>query len=397
MNLVSWLFSGFSRRRIVNDPRLVRARYDAAQDSNETKNIWSASDALDADAANSLEVRTKLRKRSRYERSNNGHNAGIIRTHANYVVGTGPKLRLQTTSPGFNAMVESAWLRWMQSTGFVRKLRTMCRAKVGDGEAFGLIVTNPAATDPVQLDVRLVECDQVTSPLLMVEAENYTDGVHFDEFGNATAYDVLRRHPGSAWFYRVSQPQEFDTYQARFVCHWFCDERPGQHRGIPELTPSMNLFATGRRYREAVVAAAETAADIALMVQMGQTNEGNDEVAPFTTLPIEKRTMTMLPAGSTGMQPKAEQPTTTYEGFTRSMLCEEARPLNMPYNIAACDSSGYSYSGGQLDHQTYFVAVDVERQDCEQAVLDKLFSIWFALAQEAYQWTVAPSPAPKHA
>ena len=68
----------------------------------------------------------------------------------------------------------------------------------------------------------------------------------------------------------------------------------------------------------------------------------------------------------------------------------------MPYNIAACDSSGYSYSGGQLDHQTYFVSLDVERQDCEAAVLDKIFATWFALAVDAYKWSVDPSPSPVH-
>ena len=379
--------------------RPIRARYDAAQDSNETKNIWSAADVLDADAANSLAVRTKLRKRSRYERGNNGHNSGILRTEGNYVVGTGPKLRLQTNSPGFNSMVEAAFQRWMKAVGFSRKLRTMCRAKVGDGEAFCLVAANPNAADQVKLDVRLIECDQVSAPMMSADDENYVDGIRFDDFGNPLSYDVLRRHPGANWYWASAVRREFDTFPAKFVCHWFGgDERPGQHRGIPELAPTLNLFATGRRYREAVVAAAETAADNATMVEMGMAANGeNDEVAPFTTLPIDKRMMTILPAGAKSSQMKAEQPTTTYESFNRSMICEEARPLNMPYNIAACDSSGYSYSGGQLDHQTYFVSIDVERQDCESAVLDKVFALWFEEAVRVYGWAFEAEPVPKHA
>lgn len=377
--------------------RPIRASYDAAQDSNEVINIWASSDALDADAANSLWVRTKLRQRARYERANNGHVSGILQTQANYVIGTGPKLRLQTNSPGFNSMVETAWKRWALSVNLAKKLRTMCRAKTGDGEAFALIADNPNCPDVVKLDIRLIECDQVSAPLTKADDENYIDGIAFDTFGNPISYDVLTRHPGSSWYAPVIR-NEFKTFDARFVCHWFGgDERPGQHRGVPELTPTLNLFGTGRRYREAVVAAAETAADFAVMVEMGIPDDGADLADPFVALPIQKRMMTTLPAGAKSAQMKAEQPTTTYESFTRNMICEEARPLNMPYNIAACDSSGYSYSGGQLDHQTYFVSLDVERQDCESAVLDKIFSVWFSLAQDAYQWTVNPSPSPAHA
>ncbi len=399
MNLLKVFRRSQKPTRSANlDPsRMVRARYDAAQDSNETKNIWSAADVLDADAANSLAVRTKLRKRSRYERGNNGHNSGILRTQANYVIGTGPKLQMLTGSTGFNSMVESAWCRWSKAVNLSHKLRTMCRAKTGDGEAFALVSDNPNCIDVVKLDIRLIECDQVTAPTMKADGENYVDGIRFDEFGNPISYDILKRHPGANWYWTGIGSREHDTFDARYVCHWFGgDERPGQHRGVPELTPTLNLFATGRRYREAVVAAAETAADFAAMVEMGVPAEGPDELAGFSTLPIDKRTFTVLPAGAKGSQMKAEQPATTYDSFTRSMICEEARPLNMPYNIAACDSSGYSYSGGQLDHQTYFQSLDVERQDCEAAVLEKIFSLWFAFAAEAYKWDVDYSPAPSH-
>jgi capsid protein len=93
---------------------------------------------------------------------------------------------------------------------------------------------------------------------------------------------------------------------------------------------------------------------------------------------------------------RAEQPATTYDSFNRNMICEEARPLNMPYNIAACDSSGYSYSGGQLDHQPYFISVGIEQQECEMDVVEKVFDAWFLLAVVSYGWNVDAYPSPKH-
>ena len=397
MNLRRRIAAAFNvlmgRSRPANFAPPIRASYDATRDGNETVNLWVNADALDADAANSLGVRKKLRFRSRYERSNSGQCSGIVGTQANYVIGKGPKLRMGTGSPGFNSMVEAKWKKWAKAVKLSKKLRTMSKAKTGDGEAVALLVHNPGVSDEVQLDLSLIECDRLTAPVMHADDRYYVDGIHFDVYGNATDYDILERHPGAAW----SGPTvEFKTYPAASVCHWFDEERAGQHRGIPDIGPSLNVFGTGRRWREAVVAGAETAADFTAIVEMGMANEGNDEIAPFTTLPIEKRTLMASPAGATIHQMKAEQPTSNFDMLNNALIAEEARPIHMPRNIAACDSSGYSFSGGQLDHQTYFVSVDVADQDCEMAVMDKVFSAWFKQAVEVYGWNVDRAPAPAH-
>ncbi len=55
----------------------------------------------------------------------------------------------------------------------------------------------------------------------------------------------------------------------------------------------------------------------------------------------------------------------------------------MPYNIAACNSSGYNYASGRLDHQTYFKAIRVEQAHCECVVLDRLLAAWLTEAKLA--------------
>lgn len=384
--------------RVAARPELsapIRARYDAAQTTTDMGNHWVNADALDADAANSLAVRQKLRQRARYEIANNPYARGIVTTHTNYVIGTGPKLRMQTGSPGMNAMVEAAWGRWCKASGFAQKLRVMFAAKTGDGEGIAQLVANPSVLDPVQLDLIPIECDRLTAPLMFAPSVSYIDGVTFDQFGNPESYDILRRHPGAAWAGLV-MPQEYDRVPVKDVLHWFKSDRPGQHRGVPEISSSLNLFGQARRYREAVIAAAETAADFAAVLQMGPTADGNDEAIPFTTMPIEKRMLTATPAGATLAQMRSEQPSTTYDMFNRNIICEEARCLNMPYNIAACDSSNYSFSGGRLDHLTYYVSVDVERSEAESKILDRVFAAWFERASAKYEWTFDGTPAPKH-
>lgn len=383
--------------RQSGDASPIRARYDAAQSSGMNTNHWTAADTLDADSANSKTVRQTIAKRARYETENNGHGKGIVLTQANYVVGRGPKLRMQTKSAGFNGMVEAAWQRWVKSVKLSRRLRTAIKAKVRDGESFLRVRTNPRLADRVKLDLVPLEAEQVSTPYLDSSDENKIDGINFDDWGNRDSYEILTRHPGSSvWSYPNN---ESETVPAKFVLHLFREDRPGQHRAVSEVSSTLNLFATGRRFRESTVVAAENGANFSLFLKtQASPNVETDQVTPLSTLPVEKGMLTALPYGFEPFQLKPEQPAATYESFTRANLAEEARPLSMPYNIAACDSSGYSFSGGKLDHLTYFVSVDVEQEELETEILDPLFSLWFAEAVRVYGWAIADTEtAPPHA
>ena len=90
--------------------------------------------------------------------------------------------------------------------------------------------------------------------------------------------------------------------------------------------------------------------------------------------------------GNAASQLKGEHPNATYESFHKLLINEQARPKSMPYNKAACDSSSYNYASGRLDHQTYYAALDVDREDCNDLVLDPLFDVWFESAIMSYGW-----------
>ena len=89
----------------------------------------------------------------------------------------------------------------------------------------------------------------------------------------------------------------------------------------------------------------------------------------------------MLPDGWKLGQIKAEQPGTAYGEFKRKILNEIARCLNMPFNVAAGNSSGYNYASGRLDHQTYFKSIRVEQAHVSRVVMDRIFAAWLAEAQ----------------
>lgn len=362
----------------------LRATYDAARTTDEFKNYWANADRYDADSAHNPAVRHTLISRSRYEIGNNGYSDGIAQTYSTDLVGVGPTLRMQSGSDGFNRMVELAWFNWTKAIQFRRKLWCMAHAKHSDGEVFAVMRRNQRLRHPVKLDLRLYEAEQCQTPHLFATQDGYIDGIKFDDFGNPEHYDILHQHPGTANGLMLNLIPE--QVQANRVLHWFKLRRPGQHRAVPEMSSTLNTGAASRRWRESTLACAETSADYTFLMKTEMSPDEAVAVAPFSTMDISKRQMGFLPRGWDPFQPDAKFPTTNHAEFHKTLVNEQARPKSMPFNKAACDSSSYNYASGRLDHQTYYGALDVDREDANDLVLDPLFNVWFDLAIAAYGW-----------
>lgn len=356
---------------------VVRGKYDAAQTTHENRRHWANADHLSADASASAEVRRVLRSRARYEIANNSYAKGIVLTLANYVVGTGPRLQMLTDDPEANRLIEKEFSLWAKAIGLAHKLRTMRIAQCEAGEVFGLLATNPRVAAPVQLDLRLIEADRVCAPTLTaLRGPETVDGVLFDEFGNPVAYTVLRRHPGDAASLRGSG-LDFDVLPIESIIHLFRAERPGQNRGVPEVTSSLSLFAMLRRYTLAVLGSAEQAALPSGVIYTDAPADAEAaQVEPMDTVDMDRGTWLTMPYGWKVGQLKAEQPTTVYSDFKHEVINEIARCLNMPFNIAAGNSSGYNYASGRLDHQAFFKAIRIDQAYLADVVLDRVLNAW---------------------
>ena len=361
---------------------VVRGKYDAAQTTHENRRHWANADHLSANAAVGADVRRILRSRARYEVANNSYAKGIVLTLANYVVGTGPRLQMLTGDPQANRVIEKEFSRWAKAVGLAHKLWTMRIAQCESGEVFALLATNPLVDAPVQLDVRPIEADQVCTPWPVpihrrdAGATQAVDGIIFDEFGNPVAYYVLRHHPGdnAAW---KAGGVDFDVMPAESVIHLFRAERPGQSRGIPEITPALPLFAMLRRYTLAVLGAAEMAALPSGVIYTDAAADAEaSQVEPMDQVEMDRGTWMTMPFGWKIGQIKAEQPTTVYGDFKHEVINEIARCLNMPFNIAAGNSSGYNYASGRLDHQAFFKAIRIDQAYLADVVLDRIFKAW---------------------
>lgn len=385
-----------ARPRPRSRPRPA-ALYDAAATAEENKNHWAQADGLSPNAANQPDVRHRLRNRSRYECDNNGYALGLVRGRATATVGVCPRLQLSlpeaVPDPDFDRLlavpapavreVELLWADWADRVALADKLRVMVAAEARDGESFGLLFTNPALPD-VQLDLKVVEAEQCTTPDLGFGSPTEQDGVVFDAAGNPVEYHILRQHPGDLGWWSQGFG-EYDRYPAARVVHLFDPDRPSQARGVPATRAALPLYAILRRYTLASLGSAELAAMIAGVIESENHPVGDEadfapQIEAMDKIPFARNALLTLAGGQTAKAFKSEQPAPSYREFKNEVLAECGRGMDAPRNVSIGSSHEYNFSSGRLDHLPHHQAIHVRRDRLRRVVLDRLFRAWAAEA-----------------
>ncbi len=375
----------------------VRGSFDAASRSPEAMRHYKNADHLSADAALSATVRNTVISRARYEVANNGYADGIVQTLAEDAIGTGPRLQLFLTdfAPKENEQAirqsmqrrEMRFREWCNAANLTEKLKLARIAKARDGEVFLRFIRNPKISNTARFDIMLYEAEQVGSFSLKEYADFYDngnvkefDGICFDEYGNPTAFRFWKVHPGATGLMFVSD----DSYlvPAVDVIQYAHVMRAGQHRGISEIASTLNIFNDLRRFTNAVLSAAETAAEISFLLHTGNPADGDEyegsaaekksQISFMDVVELERNAGLALPEGYDATQMKAEHPTDKYVEFVDAKLSEAARPLSMPFAIAKGDCSKSNYASGRLDHQMYHRKIYSERARIERLILDRI-------------------------
>jgi capsid protein len=351
----------------------ISARYDVARTTDENASLWGMVDSLSAAEANNPQVRKTIRERARYEVANNCYAKGIVRSLVSDVIG--PEVQLQLGDSPKAQEIEQAFAKWAHESKLWAKLRTLYTARIVDGESFGLITSNRRNRD-IKLDIRPIECDMIESWFTGFSRENEVDGIRFDADGNPAEYRILKQHPGDHRVIKTTGAGDWTN--AKYVMHLFREDRPGQVRGVSELTPALSLFGILRKFTVSVLEAANRAAEISAVMQ---TNLVPDSLAaeladPVTIIEAQRNAIVSLPEGWSLSQLRPEQPSTTYAMFKAEIVNEIARALNIPYNVAAGNSSGYNYASGRLDHQTYDRMIEIDRHDIATTILDRVYAEW---------------------
>lgn len=366
----------------------MRANMAVGLDSPDLADHFAFANSLSARAAASTPIRKKIRERFRFERTQNSFLAGMVQSAANYVVGTGPNLRMNTTNKASNREIEGAWKLWCRHARFAEKLRTNVMSKI-EGEAFGVMQFNPVLLEKtgIGLDYLPMESDQVEWEQGWRDVlDDGAGGIRYDSFDNPVRYPVLQDHPGDP---RTSFRRVFDEPEwvdREFMCHLYRVDRPGQRRGVCEWLSALPLFALYRRMTLAVLGNIENSANMSGVLESdAEFDSDGNALNPFgsddwfLSFPVVRRMLMTLPSGAKLKPWTAAQPSSQYDTFCRSLLREIARCTGQPYGIAAGDSSEYNYASVRKDDQGWHLMNRVERDALLLEVVERVFDRWLRI------------------
>lgn len=396
--------------------RRLRGGYNSASRSDAAMANFAGSDMLNADDGLIRSRRLLIASRARNEFCNNSYAYGIIWTLANDTIGTGPRLQLvaadelmDETEDSFKRLQrrEARFHAWARRVHFNELLRSARLAKAIDGESFIVLAANPGLGGEVILQPSIRPAENVASLMPQGMIREYyktgepveVDGIRYDKNGNPLTYRFWPLPPESPS--GMSVGGQSSEIQAKYVIHYANLPRVGQHRGVSEMSPALHVFNDMRRYSTAVVLAAEIAARVSFIItnqldpqlfsdkHMGDNNQvffpdmiSDPNESPYDMTP-SNRFMEggifdgiVLPDGYDAKQMRAEQPTSQYQTFLKAKIEEAARVFQMPFNVAAGNSSSYNYASGRLDHQTYHKALKVERSRIEDVILSRVYAAW---------------------
>lgn len=394
--------------------RGMSARYDLADDGAENRNHWLSADTLGPKSANSPDVRQKLRSRARYECDNNGYAGALVEGRANDTIGTGPRLQLSLpeqwedpdfgtsmtiTPPDAARLVELRFLEWAEAIDLTEKLYLFDESQTRDGELFGVEINNPALPDDgVQLDLQLYESEQCHTPDIDLMNPNAVDGIVFDNVGNPVAYHFLKEHPGEQTGWGVYL-QEYDVVPAENVYHFFRKRRAGQARGIPDITAALPLYGIQRRMTLATLLRAETAANVAGVIESDlpspdPTTDGTQppDVLEFDEIPFSRNALLTLAAGQKAKAFDPLQSAPDYREFKGEVHTECGQTVGMPGVLATGDYSQVNYSSGRLARTRYQGGIQIRRERIRRIILDRLFRRWLSEARKLPDYLPAGLP-----
>lgn len=340
--------------------RQGRRTFESASFDRFNEHHFGSANGYDAAAAIRPSLQT-LRNRCRYEFYNNSLFRGIAETHANDVVGIGPRLQMQSASPDLNRAVESAFGEFADhycdaagKLDLAAILQVVDLAFLHTGSILLRFIIDRTASTDIKLRIQVIEADRLQTPWDKLSDDSVRDGVKYDVNGRPTHYYILKHHPGDTAVSLSTASSDFDEVPAGDIIHAFRPDRPGQTTAPPMLSPSLQIFSALRDYTMSVLRAARRAATFSGVLETTSTEvEVDTSIETMDEVEVADDTLLTLPTGWRLSQLDAAQPTVTYADFKHECLGEAARCINMPFNMAAANSGGYNFASGRLDDQIW--------------------------------------------
>jgi lambda family phage portal protein len=353
--------------------------YRAASHRDRMVRHWNPLAALNPDEE-LLPERLELVARCRDEYRNNPIARSAVNTPVISIVGCGLAMqcRIDRAFLGMSDEEASAWeskterlfASWashtdadaMRRESFFGLQQLAYRSYRLSGEVFALLPIIKRPGTICDLRVQMVEADRVSTPITMADAGVLHSGIETGNNGEPVAYHVETTPiqpftPVPRTWARVSA---FGSTGRQNVIHLYQQDRPGQRRGMPSLTPILICLKKIGQYTESELLAAVVSSLFTIFIK-SDSDKLMEDLTGGIRRPIEgeanppqepRENMDLGPGAILRLDPDEDisaanpgRPNSQFDPFISAILRQIGMALNIPYEILVKHfSSSYSAS-----------------------------------------------------
>lgn len=341
----------------------------------------STSKSPDEDIVQNLET---LRERSRDQYAGAPLARGAIDRIVTSSVGPGlrPKFAIAREVLGMSDREADAWedraelefCYWAESkdcdvTGvndFFQLQRLALLSTLMNGDVFVALPMVPSEGRLYDLRVQMIEGDRVGTPGVTPRGKTISGGVEMGPDGRHEAYWIANRHPKSELDFKRLQWERVPVFGEktgrRNILHLLCQERVDQARGVPLLSPVIEILKQLSRYTDAELMASVISGMYSVFFEhdIKESELGEEEFATGGTgydedyddmsrVQLGYGTIVDLPPGVKATTASPQRPNQSFDAFVLSVCRQIGAALGIPYELLILHfTSSYSASRGAL-------------------------------------------------
>lgn len=311
---------------------------------------------------------------------------GLIQTHVNNVVGSGPRIQFKTKDTEWNMRAEKHFNDWGKRCdirgvlNWGRYVRMIERRTIVDGDV-GIILSKGQK-------LQGIEADRIANP--PDKSSNQPDwvyGVNVDEILRPKAYGIYSR--GNANNCQSRKYSDFRRVVSKnnFI-HSFDPDRFDQVRGMSALISAINDLQDSREALEAIKGSIKMENLLGLVFKMNQTSSSNNPLGELTSFDMsnslgntEQRKEVKITEGVNTIELMPDEdvssfqkntPNSTFNDWMLFQIRLAGLALDMPLEIAFLYFTRGSFSSLKGSIGQYHSAVRVRRSRLEDQVLDRI-------------------------
>jgi len=307
-------------------------------------------------AANGLQ---NLRNRSREQRRNNPFAKSIVDKLVSNIVGTGIRPRSNAPGADLQKAQQALFARWANFSdpegvlNFYGQQAQVAATEVLGGECFArLRVRRPRDGLPIPLQVQILEPEMCPVGYYGTAGANQIrQGIEFDAIGRRRAYWFYKAHPGDRG-YQFQDQSSLTRVPADQVIHVFNPVRPGQIRGVPELSSVLLRLYDADKMDDAALLRYQISNLFAGFITRDAEDDDTDNIDPLTgevledpaddiaDVRLEAGLLQELEPGDRMEWSDPPDPSTSYVDFLRQQLRAAGAGANIPFEVFSGDWSG---------------------------------------------------------